>query len=153
MPEMLQQNMVGKLKNIKNPLVRQRYLKYLQLPEDLRQMFLAVETADKIGNAAKKNNLDKEQTQGAAYTTGMILLGELDIVDFVKTLQRQCGLDEELARKLARDINQAIFLPVRESLKELHEVSSWPRENETTNESPAPGPTIEGNIIDLKREE
>jgi hypothetical protein len=112
----------------------------------------------------------------------MILLGEINIVDFVKTLQEKCNLTEESARQLARDINQAIFLPVKESLKKVHQVSEWPREDETTQGqtiSPNPStinqkdnervvnlserekkivppetaePRIEGNVVDLKGE-
>lgn len=139
-------NPIKKLAGIAEPLIRQRYLKYFQLPQDLRQIMFAVETADKIRVISQKNNLNKDQLWWASHTVGMILLGETNIVDFVKTLQEKCGLAEEPARQLARDINQDIFLPVKESLKKIHQVSEWPRESETNE------PHLEGNIVDLKRE-
>ncbi len=139
-------NPIKKLAGIAEPLIRQRYLKYFQLPQDLRQIMFAVETADKIRVISQKNNLNKDQLWWASHTVGMILLGETNIVDFVKTLQEKCGLAEEPARQLARDINQDIFLPVKESLKKIHQVSEWPRESETNE------PRLEGNIVDLKRE-
>jgi len=153
---------IKKLEGILDPLVKQRYLKYFQLPQDLRRIIFTTETAGKIEAAAKKSQLDKNQLWQTSYTTGMILLGEINIVDFVKTLQEECQLDEASARRLARDINQAVFLPVKQSLKEIHQIPEWPREDESaepiTPESviptvPKPNePRIEGNIVDLKQE-
>lgn len=169
-----------KLEDITDPLVRKRYFKYFQLPQDLRQLIFAVETADKIRDIAEeKNSLNKDQLWWASHTVGMILLGETNIIDFVKTLKTKCHLTEEPARKLARDINQVIFLPVKESLKKIHQVPEWPRESEAPSQkkSPAPQeapkksispvqstppaksavqettePRLEGNIVDLKGE-
>ncbi|MBU1292432.1 hypothetical protein KKH07_03115, partial [Patescibacteria group bacterium] len=123
-------NQIKSVQGISDPLIRQRYLKYFQLPQNIRQIFFTVETADKVYDLAKKNRLTDDQLWYASHTTGMILLGEVNIVNFVKTLQEKCKLAEEPARQLARDINQAIFLPVKESLKQIHKVSQWPREEE-----------------------
>ena len=147
---------IKKIQGILDPLIKQRYLKYFQLPQDIRQIMFTVETADKIRAIGQKNNLNKDQLWWASYTVGMILLGETNIVDFVKTLQEKCSLTEEPARQLARDINQAILLPVKESLKKIHQVSEWPREKTETAESPTPSqsnePRLNGNVVDLKGE-
>lgn len=149
---------IKNLEGIADPLIRKRFLKYFQLPQDLRQTIFSVETSNKINKVAGKNRLNKNQLWWASHTTGMILLGEINIVNFVKTLQEKCHLDRESARQLARDINQAVFLSVKESLKKIHKVSEWPRENETTSlksetteASLEPsGPKINGNLVDLK---
>ena len=137
-----------KAREITDPLIKQRYLKYLQLPQDLRQIMFTEETADKIYEVGENNNLNENQLWWASHTAGMIILGETNIVDFVKTLQEKCKLTEELARQLARDINHAIFLPNKESLKKIHKVPQWPREDET--KEPQTSPQIEGNVVDLK---
>lgn len=139
---------IKKLEGILDPLIKQRYLKYFQLPQDIRQIMFAVETADKIRAIGQKNNLNKDQLWWASYIVGMILLGETNIVDFVKTLQKKCNLAEEPARQLARDINQVILLPAKESLKQIHQVSEWPREKSEGSE-----PRLNGNVVDLKGEE
>jgi len=156
-----------KLEGIVDPLIRQRYLKYFQLPQDLRQIIFAVETADKIREVAKKNNLNKDQLWWFSYNVGMVLLGETHIKDFVNSIQEKCKVEEGLARQLARGVNQAIFLLAKESLKKIHQLPEWPRESSPpekptpasptparpTLPSTAPGePRIEGNIVDLKRE-
>ena len=158
-----------KIKNITNPLIRERYLKYFGLPQDIRQIFFAVETADEINAATERNKLSDKQAWSASYVVGMVLLGETNIVNFVKSLKEECNLDNESARQLARDINSAIFLPVKESLKKIHKISEWPRENESdsqpTSRSEIPEvnervvtleekkPEIGNNVVDLRKEE
>ena len=88
-----------------------------------------------MNSVAEKNKLTDKQIWSASYIVGMVLLGETNIVDFVKSLMRECKLNEESARQLARDINSAIFLPVKESLKKIHKVPDWPRE-EGSNQRP-----------------
>ena len=144
-------NQIKSIQKINDPLIRQRYLKYFQLPQDIREIFFAVETADKVYDVAQKNNLNENQLWWASHTAGMIILGETNIVDFVKTLQEKCELTEEPARQLARDINQAIFLPVKEDLKKIHKVPQWPREDETKETQVSP--KIEGNVVNLKEQE
>ena len=142
-----------KAQEIKDPLIKKRYLKYFQLPQDLQQIMFTEETANKIHQAGKKNNLNENQLWWASHTAGMIILGETNIINFVKTLQEKCKLTEEPARQLARDINQAIFLPVKEDLKKIHKVPQWPREEETRKEEtkePLASPKIEGNVVNLK---
>jgi len=147
---------IKSLQGISDPLIKKRYLKYFQLPQDLRGIIFSTETADKMQVVAKKNKLTDDQIWWASHTAGMILLGETNIVDFVKILKEKCKLAEELTRQLARDINQSIFLPVKESLKKIHNVPEWPRENQVEEKSipsePA-GPKLNGNVVDLKGED
>jgi len=148
---MLNPSQINQLKKIKDPLIRKQYLVYFQLPQELRRLFFAEETANKIRIIAKKNNLNDKQLWWTSHITGKILLGEINIVDFVKTLQEKCRLAEEPARKLARDINQVVFLSVKESLKKIHKIPKWPREDEALPPEPT-GPRLEGNVVDLKGE-
>ena len=150
---MLSPSQIESLKSISDPLIKERYLKFFQLPQKLRQAIPAVETADKIREAAEKNNLNKEQLWNFSYLVGMVLLGETNITAFVKEIQEKCELDEESARQVARDINQAVFLPVKEELKKIHKREQWPREGEEETARPQTNePRLDGNIVNLKRE-
>lgn len=123
------------------------------LADELRAHFASVETAKAISIIGAKHQFAHDKIKQFSHITAMILLGETNIVDFVKTLQEKCGLEEEPARELARDINQEIFLPVKESLKKLHKVPEWPREDKTTPDQPIDDePRLNGNIVDLKNE-
>lgn len=126
--------------------------KFQNVSDELKILIASRQTAENIKMIGKKHQFTEESVQQLSYTTGTVLLGEVNIVDFVKTLQEKCSLKEEPARKLARDINQAIFLPVKESLKKIHQVSSWPREDEA-KEQTISEPKIEGNIVNLKEEQ
>lgn len=147
MPTPLQ---IKKLQEITNPLIRKKYLKYLQLPHKLQQAVFSMETAAQIRKVSEKNNLNEEQLWNFSYTVGMILLGEINITEFVKTLQEKCKLEEEPARQVARDINQVVFLPLKEELKKIHNISQWPRENKSPVAPPVVEPKLDGNIVDLK---
>ncbi len=143
-----------KIEGIHDPLIKQRYLKYFNLPQDVRQTIFAVETADKIKAVGEKNKLNQDQTWWASHTVGMILLGETNIVNFVKTLKSKCELSEEKARQLARDINRAVFLPVKESLKKFHKIDQWPREDESPQKKtkePELRKELQDNIEELQK--
>ncbi len=154
---------IKRIQGITDPLIKRRYLKYFQLPQDIRQLMFAVETADKINQVAQKNKLTEKQIWSVSYITGMILLGETNIVDFVKSLMKECHLSEEPARQLARDINSSILLPVKESLKKIHNVPRWPREEENNQSSTnqpdnkivtleEKKPEINNNVVNLREE-
>ncbi len=151
-----------KLEEIKNPRRKEVFRRYFNLPPKLRETLLSTETAEKMFQAARKNSLNETQHCQASWAAGMIILGEINIVNFVKKLEEKSGLEKESARQLARDINQLIFLPVKEELKKIHHIEEWPREKEA---SPAPekpampepepkkqkeAPSGNGRIVDLK---
>lgn len=145
---MLTSRQIKNLQEINNPLIKQRYIKYFQLPQDLRKTIFSGETADKIMEIAKKNNLNDSQIWWASYITGMILLGETNIVDFLKSIEKECNLERELARRLARDINSIVFLPHKEDLKRIHKIQEWPRENKEPS-----APQLNGNVVNLKEKQ
>jgi len=111
---MLTPNQVKQIKKIKDPLAKRRSVVYFQLPENIRQLFFDEKSADKMNAIARKNNLNENQLRWSSYIAGLVLLGETNIVDLVKTLGDKCRLTDEKAKQLARDINSAIFLSVKE---------------------------------------
>lgn len=147
---MLTPAVMKKIEKISDPLAKQRYLKYFQLPQDIQDMFFTVETADKVREVSLANKLTDIQIWHFSYIVGLVLLGELHITEFVKTIQKDCGLTEEAARRLARDINQEIFLPLKDSLKKVHNAPEWPRESES-REAPQE-PKLNGNVVNLKNQ-
>jgi len=162
---MLTPEQVKQIKKIKDPLTKRRFAVYFQLPENIRRLFFDEKSADKMNAIARKNNLNENQLRWSSYIAGLVLLGETNIVDLVKTLGDKCRLTDEKAKQLARDINSAIFLSVKESLKKIHRVAEWPREGEagqktypadnqrvvSLKEKEAPQPSVNtNNIVNLK---
>lgn len=143
-------NLIKKIQDIIDPLIKQKYIKYYNLPKKLQETLFAVETAIQIKKIAEKNVLNDAQIWSISYIVGMIILGEINIIDFLKSVEKECNLERESARQLARDINSAIFLPVKDDLKEIHKISEWPRENENMNKN-SNTPQLNGNIVNLKK--
>ena len=157
---------IESLKNLP-PLMRRRYAIFYQLPKEIQERIVSVRTAEKNGEIAEKHKLSESATEQMSYIIGMVLLGETNIVNFVKSLMKECNLNEQSARQLARDINSSIFLPVKESLKKIHKVPEWPREEEPGRPISQPGipqknhevvaleekkSEIPSNIVNLKEE-
>jgi len=120
------------------------------LSDKLRTHFASIETVEKIIEIEKKYQLSEESTSKLSYIIAIILLGKLNIINFVTTLQEKYNLEREQARQLARDINSEIFLPVKDDLKKIHNISEWPRENENANKTPET-PQFNGNVVNLKK--
>ena len=117
------------------------------LSDELRTHFASIKTVEKIIEISVKYQLSEKSTSQLSYIIAMVLLGKLNIVDFVKILQKNYNLEREQARQLARDINSEIFLPVKDDLKKIHKISEWPRENENKESNI---PQFNGNIVNLK---
>ena len=120
------------------------------LSDELKTHFASIKTVEKIIEISVKYQLSEKSTSQLSYIIAMILLGKLNIVDFVKILQKNYNLERESARQIARDINSTIFLPVKDDLKKIHNISEWPRENENRESIM---PQSNGNIVDLKKHE
>lgn len=128
---------IEQLKNIQNPLIRRKYAQLIQLPQDLQDAMFVMETADKVYQVSQDNKLSSEQLWQFSYIIGMIFLGDLHITEFIKKLQDKCGLSYEKARAVAQQTNLEIFLPLKESLKLVHKIPRWPREEETAPSAPS----------------
>ena len=129
---------IEQLKEIQDPLARAKYAKLLQLPQDLQSALFDVQSADLIYRIAQENHLTSEQLWQFSYLVGMILLGEAHITEFIKKIQEKCQLPYEASRNLARQINQELFLPLKESLKIVHKIPKWPREEGSQEEGGQP---------------
>jgi len=139
---------IKKIQDIINPQIKRKYIKYHNLPPKVQEKLFNIETADIIRRIAEENNLNSAQLWSISHIIGMVLLGETNIIDFLKLIGKECELETESARKLARDINSAIFLPIKDDLKKIHNISEWPRENENKISNI---PQINGNIVNLKK--
>jgi hypothetical protein len=126
MPNMqLTPDQLTKLSEISNPLVRQRFTVFYQLPQDMQDTFVSENTTNSVWNIAKeKYQLSDKNVSAVARIIGLIFLGELPIKNFIMALQRDLNVDVKTAQAIAQDINMAIFQPVRESLMQVHGLAS-----------------------------
>lgn len=98
--------------------------RYESLPDDLKEALMGVSTADAIYEIGRKSNLNVEKIGALAEEVGLIILGFTPSANFISDLKTALGVDEEKASEIANEINQRVFLSIRESLRRLHG-ASW----------------------------
>ncbi len=95
---------------------------YEKLPDVLKDALFSVETADKIFAIGKKSGLTVEKIGFLAEETGRVILGLNRPAQFVSALAARLEVDAQIARQIALDINHQIFFPLRQALKETHQI-------------------------------
>ena len=120
---------------------------YDKIPQELKDALFSNETGNNIYETCKHNKVVEHHESIIDYT-GQVLLGVLPPEDFQKILIKNLGIQQDLANKIAREINRLIFYPVRPFLEELYRIEIMPSENKKggelksdipkTKEKPAP---------------
>lgn len=90
------------------------------LPEDLQDAILSVRSGDEIETIGQKYKLHINQIAELSSETGNILLGISDPMDFVSNLSNKLGIEKNVAASIVTDINDRIFVKVKESLRSIH---------------------------------
>lgn len=104
--------------------------KFKELPEDLKNIMVSVETAKIMTEIGKEFGLHIDQTGKMADQTGLVLLGLMMPTEFVSALSSELGIERLRANQLANKINEKVFYKVRESLKTIREKNKGPKANE-----------------------
>ena len=92
-----------------------------KLPKDLQEIILATETADKIRAIGQKYQLHIDQMGALDEEINNVLFGISPANNLVRQIRIKLGLELPMAEAIARDLNDQIFLKIRESLQSLHE--------------------------------
>lgn len=93
----------------------------LKLPQDLQQAVTSVHVADTIREIAQENKLLIDQSETFFGLTTYVMLGLLPVKNFKQNLMSELRIPDELASKLILQINERIFVKVRESLQKIQE--------------------------------
>lgn len=92
---------------------------YRKLPEVLKNALLGVEVAERIYAIGTRAGFTMEEIGVVAEETGFIILGLDHPQKFIEKLSLRLK-DRERARSVALEINEQIFMPLREALKSAH---------------------------------
>lgn len=93
---------------------------YQKLPADLKEAISGVETVEAIQVIAKKYGLMIDKIGELSGEIGLLMLGIVPPQDFIPNLAKRLGVERDVARKIAEEVNEQIFKKVRESLKQIH---------------------------------
>lgn len=100
-----------------------------EVPQKLLDLVRAEDTTLEIARICLENKIEEDaKIRGISYHTGRVLVGDLSPKDFEKTLAEKIALPSVMASKVAREINESIFYPVKEDLALLYEVGASPSE-------------------------
>ena len=109
-----------------------------EIPEDISDLIKSEDTVLKIAEICFDNGIEEdEKIREISYQTGRVLLGDLSPAEFQKILEEKAKETTFLAGKIAREINDLIFYPVRESLATIYKTEI------ASPEKPPTGPSEE----------
>lgn len=92
-----------------------------KLPKDVQDAILSVNLRSKMQFITKKNNLHIDQAEALENETVFVMLGLEHPANLVANIAKNLEVSEEKAAAIAGNINDEIFLKIRESLKKIFE--------------------------------
>jgi len=100
-----------------------------EIPEELVKLIESDDTALEIARICFENGVkEEEKIRKIGYQAGRVLLGDLPPDEFQKNLEENVKISSFLAGKIAREINDTIFYPVKTDLERLYKIEIAPPE-------------------------
>jgi len=94
-----------------------------KLPNDIQEVLDSYETILFLKQIEKKYNLGREQTKELSAEIGTLMLGATSPQHFIPNIKESMEISEDMAKAIASEINEKIFRPIKESLKDLHSLN------------------------------
>lgn len=91
-----------------------------RLPDGLKSVLGSVDSAKKVVDIGRKYSLHMDKLGELGAETGMVILGFTHPGQFLSRLTRRLDLPEEKVRPIAQEINNEVFLKIREALKQIN---------------------------------
>ena len=102
---------------------------YKNLPADLQQLIYSIVQENKLASLVNKYSLNQEDFDKTKEEIFLVLLGIEHKMNFELNLRSALELNRDSAFSLASDIQQNIFLPYKQSIKELKVLQNEPLDN------------------------
>lgn len=96
---------------------------YKELPEDLQKAIFSEEIGNVIREICLKNDVtDENQCALILKYTGYVFLGLLSPNELLNIFEREIEIEKILAEKISKDINNKVFLNLKESINGLYNI-------------------------------
>jgi hypothetical protein len=92
-----------------------------RLPEDVRAAILSVDYKTKLQEITKRQRLLIDQAGKLEMETTLVMIGLEPVADYVTNVQRELEIPPGRAQIISQDVNENIFMPIRESLHTMNE--------------------------------
>ena len=93
--------------------------KYKVLPKGVRDMAKSLEVSNTIKAISEKHNLHIDIAEILYDEITYVMFGAEKATDFIRNLKIYLKLPDEKVNAIAKDVNEKIFLPIREALKKV----------------------------------
>lgn len=94
-----------------------------KLPNEIQGMLDSNETISFLKQIEKKYDLSLEKVQELSAEIGTLMLGASSPQYFIPNIQKSMQISENIAKAITSEVNEKIFRPVKESLKDLHSLN------------------------------
>ena len=108
----------------KNYTGEQLFELYSKAPEDIQGVIRDENLGPAIQVIGKDHGITPVQALDVEDIVLHTLLGIKPVNSFAKQIQEKLGISEDAAQKIARDVDENIFSPVKESLDKIQEINS-----------------------------
>ncbi len=112
----------------------QRIERYRSLPENMKAAIGSIDNIAVIKYVGEKYHLHIDQIGKLSDQIGLVILGLEPSTNFVKNIEESSKIDHQTAENIAREINEQIFLKIRESLKQMEENKNTPKPEDLLKE-------------------
>lgn len=102
--------------------------KFRLLPEEVKEAYASIETTETIIQIRDKYHLHIDQTSALAEEIGSVMLGLSKPSDFINNLSKNLRVTQMVATEITKDVNDKIFNPIKESLKQIHNLENTSNE-------------------------
>lgn len=104
--------------DIQDQMINERMEK---LPLDLQQAINSTDNEQIIQEIGKRHHLHIDQIGELDNEIWQVMLGLEPAANFTTKIQARLGISQNEAEQIAGEVNSEIFLPIRESLKQIEE--------------------------------
>ena len=94
--------------------------KFDALPADVKALVYGADMLNLIKNLGEKYKLHVDKLEALESETADVMTGFVKPEDFSKNLKEALGTDQQTADAIALDINNGLFVKIRDSLKKLY---------------------------------
>ena len=112
------------------------------IPVDVQEAILSVAVGQTIKGIGNNYSLHVDKMGELLDETGLVMIGSTHPKNYIKNLERRLSVDYDTAKKIATDINEQVFRPIRESLKKIHNIGDQEMEVQSSTE---------GGVVQVKK--
>lgn len=125
-----------------------------ELPIDVQNTLTSDDFERELRSIAANNKIDGEKVKNLIALVTGVLMAVNPIKGFIARITEHLAVSPEVAKKIAGDINEAIFRPIRKSIIFIHEIPTTEQaeipETETHPEHMLKSGPVTVKIVDVK---